>query len=77
MATTKVIDNSGALFNNIMAKHKLKRDADLAEFTGMTKSYISEVRHGKREVGDQVLVRICDRTGMSLKSVKAQIAERG
>lgn len=76
MATMKRTDNSGTLFNNIMAKHKLKRDADLAKFTGMTKCYISEVRHGKREVGDQVLVRICEKAGITLKSAKAQIAER-
>jgi transcriptional regulator with XRE-family HTH domain len=75
MTRTYDADNSGALFDHIKTKKKLKRDGDLAELLGEHRSVISEIRHGKRQVNSDLLVRICDRTGMSLKSAKAMIAK--
>lgn len=70
-------DNSGALFDSIKRKHKFKRDLQLAQLIGEYPSVISAIRNGKREISDTLLVRICGRTGMSLKTAKAKIADRG
>jgi hypothetical protein len=68
-------DNSGTLFDHIKQKKKFKRDRELAEFIDEHVSVISEIRHGKRLVNSDLLVRICDRTGISLKSARAMIAQ--
>lgn len=68
-------DNSGMLFNNIMKKRKLKRDLHLANYLGEHASVISEIRNGKRALNDLLLVRICEKTGISLKSAREQIAQ--
>lgn len=71
-----LMDNSGVLFDKIKEKKKFKRDCELADFLGEHNSVISEIRNGKRLVNDLLLVRICEKTGMSLKSARSQIAER-
>lgn len=66
-------DNSGTLFDHIKTKRKFKRDGELAEFLGEHRSIISEIRHGKRLVNSELLVRICEKAGISLKAAKAMI----
>lgn len=74
MTNPRINDKSGALFNNIMRRFKLARDVDLARFIETPTYYVCEVRNGKREIGDKVLLRICERTGLSVKTARAQIA---
>lgn len=74
MPTPKAKDNSGVLFDNIMEKRKLTRDSHLAVFLDTPRSIISEIRGGRRLVSSGLLVRICEKTGMSLKTAKEQIA---
>ena len=69
-------DLSGALFNNLMRRFDLARDIDLAVFIGTPAYYVPEVRNGKRVIGDRVLLRICEKTGMTVKAARAKIAER-
>lgn len=68
--------NSGKLFDNIRRKYKLGNDGELADFIAAHRSEISEIRHNKREISDQLLVRICRCTGMTMKSALAQIEDR-
>lgn len=69
-------DNSGKLFDSIMKKNRIKRDYMLAEYLDETPSTISQIRTGRREISAQMLVRICGKTGMTLKAAQAKIAER-
>lgn len=75
MTKTVGPDNSGTLFDHIKEKKRILRDCALAVYLGIPRSTISEIRHGKREINGLILVRICDITGMSLKSARAKIAE--
>ena len=68
-------DNSGTLFDNIMTKKKMVRDGELAELLGQKPSAISMIRRGQRTISDTLLVKICETTGISLKSARAQINE--
>lgn len=77
MTKTRINDRSGELFNYVMLKHRLKRDTDLADFLGTTKSYVSEIRNGRTEVGAAMLVRICERAGVTLKMARAKLEEKG
>lgn len=76
MTNPRTNDKSGSLFNDIMTRYKLRNDAALAEHLQINKAYLSQIRNGKREIGDTVLVRICEKTGLSIKTAKAKIAER-
>lgn len=75
MTNPRINDKSGELFNNIMRRHKFKRDAELARFIETPPYYVCEVRNGKREIGDKVLLRICELAGISVKNARAQIAK--
>ncbi len=76
MPSEKPKDNSGALFDNIMRKKELTRDSHLALFLDTPRSVISEIRGGRRHVSPGLLVKICEKTGLTLKAAKAQIAEQ-
>lgn len=69
-------DNSGKLFDNIKLKKKLASEGELAALIGEHRSVVSEIRHGRREISDALLVRICTATGLTLKAAQAQIADR-
>lgn len=69
-------DNSGALFDSIMKKNKFTRDIELAEYLDEYPSAISQIRTGKRQIGPALLVRICGKTGLTLKAAQAKILER-
>lgn len=66
-------DNSGILFDHIKERKKLKREGDLAKFLDEHPSVISEIRHGKRTITADLLVRICEKTGTTLKAAKGMI----
>lgn len=68
-------DRSGALFSYLMKKHKLARDADLAKFLGTTKSYVSEIRNGRNGIGPGMLIRICEKSKIPLKTAVAKLEE--
>lgn len=69
-------DNSGKLFDNIKRKRKIKNDGELAVLIGEHASVVSEIRNGKREINDRLLIRICDAANITLKAARAQIDER-
>ena len=77
MTKTKIEDNSGGLFDYLRTRYKMPTDSQLAEFIGTTSSVVSEIRHGKRVVNDQLLVRICLASNLSLKKALALIAHKG
>lgn len=68
--------NAGGLFLYLKTKYRLNTDGDLADFTETARSVISEIRKGKREINEVMLVRICNKTGISLKKAQALIAHR-
>lgn len=70
-------DKSGGLFDYLKVKYKLSNEGKLADFIETLPSVVSEIRHGKREVNEVLLVRICNKTGMSLKKAQVLIAHRG
>lgn len=76
MAHAPGADKSGALFDHIKKKRKFTLDGQLAEFIGANRSEVSAIRHGKREVSPVLLVRICEKTGLSLKAAKAMIDDK-
>lgn len=76
MTKTKIEDASGGLFDYLRTRYKISTDSQLAEFIGTTSSVVSEIRHGKRVVNDQLLVRICLASNLSLKKAMALIAHR-
>lgn len=70
------VDNSGKLFDYLRAKFKLNSEGELAIFCNTQPSVISEIRHGKRVVNDILLVRICTKTGMTLKKAQGLIKQQ-
>lgn len=69
-------DNSGGLFDYLKIKLKCRTDGDLAEKIETKQSIISEIRHGKRDVNEVMLVRICGVANITLKKAQALIAYR-
>lgn len=76
MTNAKGPDNSGKLFDNIKRRKKLSKEIELAQMIGEHPSVVSEIRHGKRVINDMLLMRICERVGISIKSARSQIADR-
>lgn len=66
---------SHPLFDKIMRDFNLKNDSALARALGLSRPVVSKIRHRKRPVGDTVLLQIHDRTGWSVKEIKALLAE--
>jgi transcriptional regulator with XRE-family HTH domain len=69
-------DNSGGLFDYLKIKLRCRTDGELAGEIGTKNSVVSEIRHGKREVNDALLIRICNVSGISLKKAQALIAHK-
>lgn len=76
MSKSQGPDNSGKLFDNIKRKYRVTTDTALADIIDEHVSAVSAIRNGKREISDKLLVRICENTGITLKSARAQIAAR-
>lgn len=57
-------DNSGALFNYLIENYVTgkKNDAALARFLDVEPPMISKIRHGRLPVGNELMIRIHDKT---------------
>lgn len=76
MHKREVEDKSGGLFDYLKVKFNVYNDGELAKKIETAPTVVSEIRNGKREVNEVMLVRICNITGMSLKKVQTLIAYR-
>lgn len=69
-------DKSGGLFDYLKIKLKCRTEGDLALKIETKQSVVSEIRHGKREVNDALLIRICNVANISLNKAQTLIAYR-
>lgn len=58
------------LFDQIITTFNLKNDRTLAKHLWVTPAYISKVRSGRLTVGPEIILKIHDATGWSIKAIK-------
>lgn len=59
-----------ALFDQIIKAFNLKNDAALGRMLGLTHAYVSKVRSGRLKAGPEVILKVHDATGWSIKAIK-------
>lgn len=64
MSNTEKKDLSGKLFNHLIENFvtRKKNDAALARFLDVMPPVISKIRHGRLPVGNELMIRIHDKT---------------
>lgn len=64
MGNTKTKDASGKLFNYLIDHYIIgkQNDAALARFLDVAPPMISKIRHGRLPVGNELMIRIHDKT---------------
>ena len=63
-----------ALFDNLIEQHPhlgLKSDADIAKFLEVGAPHVSRMRHRLYHVTAEIIVKIHEKTGMTIKDIKA------
>jgi len=70
METAKAAENGNALLDSIIARQKLKNDAQLCRLLEVQPPVISKLRHGHVPIGASLLIRIHEETGMSIRELK-------
>jgi len=61
------------LLDELQRKLKLKNDRQLSEFLDISPPTICKIRTGKRLPSGEIIIRIHELTGMSIKSIKELI----
>lgn len=61
---------SNKLLNEIMQRHKLKTDTQLAEFLLTSSPSISNLRAGRKGPSPDLILKIYDRAGMSIEEIR-------
>lgn len=64
-----------ALLDYLIAAFKLKNNAELAKALGFTEGMISKIRHGVYKVNAEFILRVYDKTDMSIEEIRKLIEE--
>lgn len=59
-----------ALFDQIITTFSLKNDAALGRMLDLTPAYVSKIRSGRLKAGPEIILKIHDATGWSIKAIK-------
>lgn len=70
-------ENPNYLLNAVLAHLKLKNDAALCRLLDINPPVISKIRHGKLSIGPLMLLRLHDKTGMSIAQLRALLHHPG
>jgi plasmid maintenance system antidote protein VapI len=61
------------LFAHLMQTQGLTTAMELANFLGVSEAYISRARYGNRTITAEIILRVYDRTGMSIEEIRELI----
>ena len=63
------------LLDYLITRYQLKNNRALAAFLGMTQAGLSKIRHRVNKVCPEFILRVYDRTGMSIEEIRELIKE--
>lgn len=63
------------LLDYIIKRFELKNNRALAEFLGMTQAGLSKIRHRVNNVAPEFILRVYDKTGMSIEEIRELVKE--
>lgn len=66
---------AGKLLDAVIAKIGLKNDAALSRVLEVAPPVISKLRHGHLQVGANLLIRLHEESGMSIRELKAYLVD--
>lgn len=66
---------AGKLLDAVIAKIGLKNDAALSRILEVAPPVISKLRHGVLQVGANILIRMHEESGMSIRELKAYLVD--
>ncbi len=65
-----------ALLDYLIKAFKLRNNAELAKALGVTEGAISKIRHGINKVNAEFILRVYDKTDMSIEEIRALIGDQ-
>lgn len=65
-----------ALLDYLISAFKLKNNAELAKALGVTEGAISKIRHGVYKVNADFILRVYDKTDMSIEEIRTMIGDQ-
>lgn len=69
-------DRSGQLFNYLREKYKLEDDTQLSKRIGIARPIISRVRTAKQPLSGNHLIKINEKTGVTIKKMRELIGDQ-
>lgn len=72
--TKTYADNSGNLFNALIARPEIKNDAGLSRALGVAPPVISKIRHGALNVGASLILAIHETFDVPVAEIRRLIA---
>lgn len=63
------------LLDYLIKAFKLRNNSELAKVLGVTEGAISKIRHGINKVNAEFILRVYDKTDMSIEEIRALISE--
>lgn len=63
------------LLDTLIAKMRLKSDADLCRVLEVNAPVISKIRHGRLPVGPTILLRMHEESNLSIRELKSLLAD--
>lgn len=64
------LNRNNDLLDAVIAKKKLKNDAQLSHFLKVAPPVISKIRHGRLPIGDSMLVKIHEFADMAFSEIR-------
>lgn len=65
-----------ALFDYLIDHLELKNDRALAELLGVQQAALSKIRHGVNKVSAEFILRIYDKTNLTIESIRDLVAQQ-
>jgi len=65
------------LFNEIMFRHKLQTDTQLAKLLFVSPAFICNVRAGRKNLSPRLILAIYDRAGLTIEEIRQYAKENG
>lgn len=72
--TKSYVDNSGNLFDALIARPEIKNDAGLSRALGVAPPVISKIRHGALKVGSSLILAIHETFDVPVAEIRRLIA---
>ena len=67
------LNRENELFQYLMRTNKFEQDAQLARWLFTSTSVISQVRNGKIPLSARLILRIYDKTGLSIEEIRKMV----